>query len=35
MACEVTRDMPLQPIQIETPLETMTGHVIDARSSAT
>jgi len=31
MAYEVTRDMPLQPIQIETPLETMTGHVIDGK----
>jgi len=31
MAYEVTRDMPLQPIQIETPLETTTGHVIDGK----
>jgi len=31
MAYEVTRDMPLQPIEIETPLETMTGHVIDGK----
>lgn len=31
MAYEVTRDMPLQPVQIETPLETMTGHVIDGK----
>lgn len=29
MAYEVTRDMPLQAVEIETPLETMTGHVID------
>ena len=31
MAYEVTRDMPLQDIQIETPLETMTGQVIDGK----
>ena len=31
MAYEVTRDMPLQDIEIETPLETMTGHVIDGK----
>ena len=31
MAYEVTRDMPLQDIQIETPLETMTGKVIDGK----
>lgn len=31
MAYEVTRDMPLQPIEIQTPLETMTGHVIDGK----
>jgi uracil phosphoribosyltransferase len=31
MAYEVTRDMPLQDIQIETPLETMTGRVIDGK----
>ena len=31
MAYEVTRDMPLQEVQIETPLETMTGKVIDGK----
>ncbi len=31
MAYEVTRDMPLQDVQIETPLETMTGHMIDGK----
>lgn len=31
MAYEVTRDMPLQDVQIETPLETMTGRVIDGK----
>ena len=31
MAYEVTRDMPLQDVQIETPLETMTGKVIDGK----
>jgi uracil phosphoribosyltransferase len=31
MAYEVTRDMPLQDIEIETPLETMTGQVIDGK----
>ena len=31
MAYEVTRDMPLQDMQIETPLETMTGKVIDGK----
>ena len=31
MAYEVTRDMPLQDIEIETPLETMTGRVIDGK----
>ena len=31
MAYEVTRDMPLQPIEIETPLEKTTGHVIDGK----
>ena len=31
MAYEVTRDMPLQDIDIETPLETMTGQVIDGK----
>ena len=31
MAYEVTRDMPLQDVQVETPLETMTGKVIDGK----
>ena len=31
MAYEVTRDMPLQDVQIETPLETMTGKMIDGK----
>lgn len=31
MAYEVTRDVPLQDIEIETPLETMTGKVIDGK----
>ena len=31
MAYEVTRDMPTQPIEIETPLERMTGSVIDGK----
>jgi uracil phosphoribosyltransferase len=31
MAYEVTRDMPTQPIEIETPLETMTGTMIDGK----
>jgi len=31
MAYEVTRDMPLQDAQIETPLETMTGKTIDGK----
>jgi uracil phosphoribosyltransferase len=31
MAYEVTRDMPLQDVQIETPLETMTGKQIDGK----
>ncbi len=31
MAYEVTRDMPLQEVEIETPLETMTGQVIDGK----
>ena len=31
MAYEITRDMPLQDIEIETPLETMTGKVIDGK----
>ena len=31
MAYEITRDMPLQAIEVETPLETMTGRVIDGK----
>ncbi len=31
MAYEVTRDMALQAIEIETPMETTTGHVIDGK----
>jgi uracil phosphoribosyltransferase len=31
MAYEVTRDMPLQDVEIETPLEAMTGRVIDGK----
>ena len=31
MAYEVTRDMTTQPIEIETPLETMTGITIDGK----
>ena len=31
MAYEVTRDMPTQPVEIETPLETMTGTMIDGK----
>lgn len=31
MTYEVTRDIPMQDIQVETPLETMTGRVIDGK----
>ena len=31
MAYEVTRDMPLQDVHIETPLEPMTGRMIDGK----
>jgi uracil phosphoribosyltransferase len=31
MAYEVTRDMPLQDVEIETPLEAMTGRMIDGK----
>ena len=31
MAYEVTRDMPMQDIEIDTPLETMTARVIDGK----
>jgi uracil phosphoribosyltransferase len=31
MAYEVTRDMPLQEVEVETPLETMTGKMIDGK----
>jgi uracil phosphoribosyltransferase len=33
MAYELTRDMPTQTVQIETPLETTTGHLIDGRKT--
>ena len=31
MTYEVTRDMPTQPVEVETPLETMTGQAIDGK----
>jgi uracil phosphoribosyltransferase len=31
MAYEVTRDMPLQDVEVQTPLETMTGKMIDGK----
>ena len=31
MAYEITRDMPLHAVQIETPLESMTGQLIDGK----
>ena len=31
MAYEITRDMPLHAVSIETPLETMTGQLIDGK----
>ena len=31
MAYEITRDVALQAVEIETPMETMTGHVIDGK----
>jgi len=31
MAYEVTRDMPMQEVRIETPIETMTSRVIDGK----
>jgi uracil phosphoribosyltransferase len=31
LAYELTRDMPTRPIEVETPLETMTGRVIDGK----
>ncbi|MEI8326193.1 MAG: uracil phosphoribosyltransferase [Betaproteobacteria bacterium] len=31
MAYEITRDVALQEVEIETPLETMTGHVVDGK----
>jgi uracil phosphoribosyltransferase len=34
MAYEVTRDMPTQEVQIETPLETMTATMIDGKKLA-
>jgi uracil phosphoribosyltransferase len=33
MAYELTRDMPMQDLQIETPLEAMTGRVIDGKKT--
>lgn len=33
MAYELTRDMPTQPIEVETPLERTTGRVIDGRKT--
>jgi uracil phosphoribosyltransferase len=33
MAYELTRDMPTQPVEIETPLEKMTGRRIDGRKT--
>ena len=33
MAYELTRDMPLQAVEIETPLEAMTGHLIDGKKT--
>ena len=34
MAYEITRDMPLQPVQVETPLEVTTGQAIDGKKLA-
>ena len=31
MAYEVTRDMPMQEVEVETPLETMTARIIDGK----
>ena len=31
LAYELTRDMPMQEIEIETPLETMTSRIIDGK----
>ncbi|AKS34193.1 uracil phosphoribosyltransferase [Mycolicibacterium goodii] len=31
MTYEVLRDLPLQPVEIQTPLETMTGTVVDGK----
>ena len=31
MAYEVTRQMPMHEVEIETPLEKMTGHLIDGK----
>jgi len=33
LAYEVTRDIPMQEVQIETPLETTTGRVIDGKKT--
>lgn len=34
MAYEITHDMPLQPVQVETPLEVTTGQAIDGKKLA-
>ena len=34
MAYEITRDMPMQEIEVETPLETTTGQAIDGKKLA-
>ena len=34
MAYEITRDMPMQEIEVETPLETTTGQIIDGKKLA-
>ena len=31
MTYEVTRDLPLEPVTVETPLETMTGHAVSGK----
>ena len=34
MAYEITRDMPMQEVEVETPLETTTGQIIDGKKLA-
>ena len=34
MAYEITRDMPMQGVEVETPLETTTGQIIDGKKLA-